>query len=162
MFQCPQYGFSARANDELAIDVAQVGLHGTDAQKKRLGDVFVGETLGQELQDVELPLGEGLNQAVANGFAAGERGKGTSRNVRRQADLTTSYGDDRTSQVTHRVVARETATGPSSQQWEDRTQLVGLDEKQETQIRGDSIELARQVRPRCGKVNQHRRRLVGL
>ena len=47
---------------QLAVDVAEVGLHGVDRDEELTGDVGVAEARGQVLQDAALPLGQRFDQ----------------------------------------------------------------------------------------------------
>ncbi len=57
MIDGPKSCLSARAHIQLAKDVAQMCFHSPHAEDKGLGDIFVGQTLGQQVQYLLLALG---------------------------------------------------------------------------------------------------------
>lgn len=57
-------GLASALHVELLEQVRHVGLHRTDAEGEAFCDVLVGQTLGDQGQDFELPLREAVGQAT--------------------------------------------------------------------------------------------------
>jgi hypothetical protein len=53
-------GLASVADAEFAIDVLEVGLDGVDGNTQAVGDLLIGAMLGEEAQDVQLAVAEGI------------------------------------------------------------------------------------------------------
>ena len=63
----PRDGLGAALDAQLAIDAAGVSLDRVQRDDELLGDVLVGETLADEVEDVELAWGEGVGEWLSVG-----------------------------------------------------------------------------------------------
>ena len=62
-FDAPQHSLGAAADVDLAVDRADVGLHGVGAQVGQAGDLGVALALGDERQDLRFPVAEAFAPA---------------------------------------------------------------------------------------------------
>ena len=93
-------GTGAVAHPELEQDVAHVVLHGAFGEVQTVGDLAVGVPRGEQAQDVELALGEGLwrERRIRFGGGVGEGVEQGGRDGR--LDEPPSCGDDGCTPVT--------------------------------------------------------------
>ena len=87
MLHHPQRGFCARVHAEFRKNAAQVRIDGAHAEDQCLGDVFIGETLSQQAQDIHFSIGERLDRSRLDRFTTSQHQQRSRRNRRRQDQL---------------------------------------------------------------------------
>ena len=87
VLDAPEHRLGAARGPDLAVARADVGLHRVDAQEEALGDLVVAAAGGDELEHLELALGEPVRPARRRrlGQRARTAGRGSGRGDRRGA-----------------------------------------------------------------------------
>ncbi len=83
MLDCPKHSFGAGIDAQFGEYAAQVRLNRADAQEQRLGDIFVGMTLGKQCKDFGFSFGKRFGPGLIGCLGLSQRHQALYSNFRR-------------------------------------------------------------------------------